>query len=248
MTTATMHLTRTEGRLFLRDPAMSFFGVVFPGLLLAMLGWLYPGFTDPAAELGGASYLAYYAPVTMAMGIATLGLMTLPPVLGTYRQFGILRRLQTTPVHPARLLGAQVAVHLAVSVVGGAIAMTVAVLGFDLGLPNMPVWFAATYVLGAASIVSLGVLVGSRARRTSSAQVLGMAVFFPMLLFAGVWIPRSVMPDALLTTSDLTPMGAMVEALGDAWAGATPAATDLTVIALWAAAAGLLSVWTFRWE
>lgn len=246
--TATMQLTKTESRLFLRDPAMLFFGLVFPGLLLALLGWLYPGFTEPAPELGGASYFAYYAPVTMAMGMATLGLMTLPPILGTYRQFGILRRLQTTPVHPARLLGAQVTVHLAISMIAGVVALAIAVLGFGLDMPALPVWFIITYVLGAASLLSLGVLVGSRARRTSSAQAIGMAIFFPMLLFAGVWIPRSVMPDALLTISDLTPMGALVQALGDAWSGTTPDAMGIAVIAVWTVAAGLLAIRMFRWE
>lgn len=246
--TATMRLTTTEGKLFARDPAMVFFGLVFPGLLLVMLGWLYPGFTDPAPELDGASYLAYYAPVTMALGVATLALMTLPPILGTYRQFGILRRLRTTPVHPARLLGAQVTVHLVVAVLAAAVTLFIAAVGFDIGMPSSPLWFLAAYVLGAASLFSLGVLVGSRARRTSSAQVAGMALYFPMLLFAGVWVPRSVMPDALLTISDLTPIGAMVAAMGDAWAGTTPNMVDLSVIALWTVAAGLLAVRLFRWE
>lgn len=246
--TATMQLTTTEGKLFTRDPAMLFFGLVFPGLLLIMLGSLYPGFTDPAPELDGASYLVYYTPVTMAMGVATLALMTLPPILGTYRQFGILRRLRTTPVHPARLLGAQVTVHIVVALLAAAVTLLIATVGFGIGMPEQPVWFAVAYVLGAASLFSLGVLVGSRARRTSSAQAIGMALFFPMLLFAGVWVPRSVMPDALLTISDLTPIGAMVKAMGDAWAGTTPGMVDLAVIALWTVGAGLLAVRLFRWE
>lgn len=246
--TATMQLTRTEGRLFIRDPAMLFFGLAFPGLLLVTLGSLYPGFTDPAPELDGASYLTYYTPVTMAMGVATLALMTLPPILGTYRQFGILRRLRTTPVHPARLLGAQVTVQFVVAVIAAGATMLVATMGFGIDSPALSLWFVIVYLMGAASLFSIGVLVGSRARRTSSAQAIGMAIFFPMLLFAGVWVPRSVMPDALLTISDLTPIGAMVQAMGDAWAGTTPDLTSLAVIALWTVAAGLLAVRLFRWE
>lgn len=246
--TATMQLTTTEGKLFTRDPAMLFFGLVFPGLLLIMLGTLYPGFTDPAPELDGASYLEYYTPVTMALGVATLALMTLPPILGTYRQFGILRRLRTTPVHPARLLGAQVTVHLVVAVLAAGVTLAIATVGFGIDMPALPLWFLLAYVLGAASLFSLGVLVGSRARRTSTAQVLGMALFFPMLLFAGVWVPRSVMPDVLLTISDLTPIGAMVSAMGDAWAGTAPSMATIGVIALWTVGTGLLAVRLFRWE
>ena len=92
---ATMKLTRTESRMFARDPIALFFGLIFPTLLLVALGFLFPGFDEPVAELDGGRYIDTYSPIILALGIATLGLVTLPPILGTYRQFGILRRLKT---------------------------------------------------------------------------------------------------------------------------------------------------------
>jgi ABC-2 type transport system permease protein len=122
--------------------------------------------------------------------LATVALVTLPPILGTYRQFGILRRLHTTPVHTARLLGAQLAVHIGVAVIAAAIAIVVAVVVFDVPFPQNPGWFAVSYVLAAASILSLGLLVGAIAPTTVAGQAIGMAIYFPMLFFAGIWIPR----------------------------------------------------------
>ena len=75
-----------------------------------------------------------------------------------------------------------------------------------------------------------------------------MAIYFPMLFFAGLWIPRSVMPDGLRTLSDLTPMGAAVQALEDAWFGSIPSVANLAVMAAWAVAIGAIAVWQFRWE
>ncbi len=49
-----MKLTRTEGRLFLRDPIALLFGLVFPALLLLALGLFFPGFDEPTADLDGA--------------------------------------------------------------------------------------------------------------------------------------------------------------------------------------------------
>ena len=245
---ATMELTKVESKLFARDPIYLFFGLIFPGLILLLLGLFFPGFTDPAAELDGRSYLEAWASVALALGVATLGLVTLPPLLGTYRQFGILRRLRTTPVHPARLLSAQLIVHTVVAIVAAVIAVGVAVIGFDVTLPELPIMFVLMYLLATASMLSLGLLVGARARTTSSAQAIGMAVYFPMLFFAGVWVPRSVMSDTLLMVSDLTPLGSAVQALEDAWFGITPSMFNIAVMAVWTLVCGFIAVRTFRWE
>jgi ABC-2 type transport system permease protein len=243
-----LKLVETETRLFVRDPIWLFFGLVFPGLLLLLLGLFFPGFDEPSADLDGRTYIDVYAPIVLVLGLATLGLVTLPPILGSYRQFGILRRLSTTPVHPSRLLSAQLVVHLGVAVVAAALAITVAVAVFDVPLPQSPLWFAISYVLAAASIFSLGLLVGATAPTTNTALAIGMAIYFPMLFFAGVWIPRSIMPDGLRTMSTVTPMGSAVQALEDAWFGSTPSLANLLVMAIWAIVVGLIAVRFFRWE
>ncbi len=245
---ATMRLTRTEGRLFARDPIAIFFGLVFPGLLLLALGYFYPGFDEPSSDLDGARYIDVYGPIALVLGLATLGLVTLPPILGTYRQFGILRRMRTTPIRPVRLLWAQLNVHGAVAVVAVALAVAVAVVAFDVPFPESPVWFIVAFVLAVASIFGIGLLIGALARTTVSGQAIGMAVYFPMLFFAGVWIPRSVMPDGLRTVSDFTPLGSAVQALEDAWFGITPDVLNLGVMAAYALVVGFLAVRVFRWE
>ena len=245
---ATLAITRVEGRLFARDPIALFFGLVFPGLLLVMLGQFFPGFTDPSPDLGGASYLEVYAPIVLALGVATLGLVTLPPILGGYRQLGILRRLRTTPVHPWRLLSAQLIVHLTVAVVAGAIAVVAAVVLFGIALPELPLWFALSYLLAAASMFSIGLLIGSVARTSVSAQAIGMGIYFPMLFLAGTWVPRTIMSDTLRTVSDFTPLGAAVQALEDSWFGVTPSAGTLGVMAIWTLVVSLLAVRMFRWQ
>ncbi|MGB5381913.1 MAG: ABC transporter permease [Acidimicrobiia bacterium] len=245
---ATMSVARTEARLFARDPIALFFGLIFPGLLLLLLGLFFPGFDEPSADLDGKTYIDVYSPIVLALGLATLGLVTLPPILGTYRQFGILRRLRTTPVHPARLLWAQLAVHLGVAIVAAALAILVAVVVFDVPFPQSPLWFAISFLLAAASTFSIGLLVGAFARTTGSAQAIGMAIYFPMLFFAGLWIPRSIMSDGLRTVSDYTPLGSSVQALADSWFGTTPSATNLAVMAAYAVIVGFVAVRVFRWE
>ena len=247
MATST-RLVQVETRLFVRDPLALFFGLVFPGLLLLLLGLFFPGFDEPSPDLDGGRYIAIYAPVVLVLGLATVALVTLPPMLGTYRQFGILRRLRTTPVHPARLLWAQLVVHVGVAIVAAALTIVVAVVVFDVAFPQSPVWFAISYVLAAASIFSIGLLVGAIAPTTNAGVALGMGIYFPMLFFAGVWVPRFLMSEGLLTVSDYTPFGSAVQALQDSWFGTTPSITNLLVMTSWAVVAGLLAARVFRWE
>lgn len=217
-------------------------------MLLLALGLFFPGFDEPAADLGGARYIDVYAPITLGLGLATLGLVTLPPILGTYRQFGILRRLRTTPLHPARLLAAQLVVQGAVAIVAAAAAVLVAVLAFDVPFPERPFWFAVAFILAVVSTFAIGLLIGALARTMVAGQAIGMGVYFPMLFFAGVWIPRTIMPDGLRTVSDFTPLGAAVQAMNDAWFGSVPDATHLLVMAASASVFGILAVRAFRWE
>ena len=245
---ATMQLTKVESKLFARDPIALFFGLVFPGLLLLVLGLFYPGFDEPAADLDGRRYIDVYAPVVLVLGLATLGLVTLPPILGTYRQFGILRRLRTTPVHPARLLTAQLVVHVGVAVAAAVITILIAGFVFDVPFPQSPLWFALSFLLAATSIFAIGLLVGAMARTTVAAQAIGMGLYFPMLFFAGVWVPRTVMSEGLLTVSDLTPLGSAVQALEDSWFGITPSATNLLVMLAYGVVIGAIAVRVFRWE
>lgn len=245
---ATMKLARTESRLFVRDPIALFFGLVFPAILLLALGYFFPGFDEPAADLDGARYIDVYGPIALVLGLATLGLVTLPPILGTYRQFGILRRLRTTPVHPARLLAAQLLVHLVVAILATVLAVLAVVAAFDVPFPEQPLWFVVSFLLAAASIFSIGLLVGALARTTTSGQAIGMGLYFPLLFFAGMWIPRSIMPDGLRTISDLTPLGSAVQALEDSWFGVTPDFTNLLVMAVYAVVLGFVAVRVFRWE
>lgn len=245
---ASVSLTRLETRLFLREPMSLIFGLLFPPLLLLAMGYLFPGFDEPLPELDGRRLTTVYAPTVIGLALATLSLMTLPMTLSSYREMGILRRLRTTPVHPSRLLLAQVAANAIVAVVGSTATVFIAKLAFDVPLPDSPVWFGLTFLLALSAMFALGLLIGALARSTTVGQVLGFSLFFPMLFFAGVYVPRPMMSDGLVAVSNLTPLGAAVQAMMDSWDGTVPSAQHLLVMAAYTVVCGLLAVRLFRWE
>jgi ABC-2 type transport system permease protein len=69
-----------------------------------------------------------------------------------------------------------------------------------------------------------------------------------MMFFAGLWLPRAVMPGVLLTISNYTPLGAAVEAIQNSMLQGFPPAAPLLVLAGYALALGFLARRFFRWE
>lgn len=241
-------LTRTQAKIFLREPMVVVFGLAFPAVLLLLIGSTFPGATEVNAALGNRSLVAVYAPATAVMALLTLGVAMLPQALGLDRERGILRRLATTPAHPRLLVGAHLTVQAVAVSLATIAAVLVGVIAFDLPLPQRPIWFVAVFALSAAALLAIGVLIGALVPTAQAGVGTGMLVYFPMLFFAGIYLPLEIMPEGLRTFSSWTPAGAAVNALGDTWAGTAPSVTGLLVLVATAGVAGGLATRFFRWE
>jgi ABC-2 type transport system permease protein len=241
-------MAKTQTKVLLREPTAVFFGLVFPALLLLMIGLVFPGATEPSPDLSGRRLVDVYAPVTLALGLATVAISILPTTLGNDRERGVLRRLSTTPVHPRVLVVAHLTVQLLVAAFASIAALLVGALVLDVTLPQSPGWFVLSFLLAAAALLGLGLLIGAVVPTASAGQAAGMILYFPLLFFAGVWIPMEVMPQGVRVVSEYTPAGAGVQALSDAWVGSVPTTSNLLVMASYALATGLLATWMFRWE
>lgn len=246
--TALTTLTRTQSKVFLREPVVVVFGLVFPAVLLLVIGSVFPGATEVNAELGNQSLVEIYAPTTAVMALLTLGIAMLPQALGLDRERGILRRLSVTPAHPRLLVTAHVTVQAIAVTVATVAAVAVGALVFELGVPASLGWFVLAFVLAAAALLSIGVLIGALVPTAQAGSGMGMLLYFPMLFFAGVYLPLEIMPQGLRTVAGWTPPGAAADALGAAWAGTTPSTTSLLVLVATTLVAGGLATRFFRWE
>lgn len=222
--------------------------LVFPALLLIVIGSVFPGATDLNPGLGGRSLVDIYAPVSVVLGLATVSISLLPAGLGADRERGVLRRLSTTPVHPRAMVAAHLAVQSAAVTCATVAAVALAIVVFELPFPRSFGWFILAYALRAVSLLAVGLLVGAVVPTATSGQAAGMVLYFPLLFFAGVYIPLQVMPDGIRTIGSYTPAGAAVLALSSSWAGSAPETSSLLVMALYAVVAGSLAVWLFRWD
>lgn len=238
---------KSEARLFLREPGSLFWILVFPTVLMTILG-LIPSFRDPDDALGGRRVIDLYVPIAVLLAMIMAGLQAMPPVLTGYRERGILRRMSTTPVRPSALLGAQIALHGAAALGSALLVMAVGRIAFDVPLPGRPFGYLLALLLAVACVLTLGALVCAVSRTTKIASALGSVIFFVMMFTAGVWVPVQAMPGTLRRIVEATPFGAASQALDRAASGDWPSWAYLGVMALWTALAAAVAARTFRWE
>jgi ABC-2 type transport system permease protein len=240
-------LTRNELRLYFREPLVVFFSLLFPTVLVVILGSI-PAFREHKPEIGGGTYVGIYVGVALALSLAILGLQFVPAVLSLYREKGVLRRLATTPVRPVALLGAQLVSAIGIAIVSGVLVTVVGRVAFGVQLPGQLLGYLLAYVLSAAGVFAIGLLIAALAPSGKAGNAIGTVLFFPSMFFAGLWAPREVMPKVIQRIGDFTPLGAgehlLYETSGGHWPSVLPVLVLLAYLVLFGAAAARL----FRWQ
>ncbi|MDP9848384.1 ABC transporter permease [Streptosporangium lutulentum] len=244
---ASTAVLRSEARLFAREPAAIFWVAAFPTVLLTILG-LIPSFREAGPELGGLRTVDLYVPVVVLLAVIMAGLQVLPPVLTGYRERGILRRMSATPVRPMSLLTAQIVLNGAVALCSAVLAMAVGRIAFGVALPEQLLGYALALILATLGALAFGATITAVSRTTKVSNAIGMAVFFPAMFTAGVYVPVQVMPDLLQRIVQFTPFGAASQALNQAAAGDWPDWSHLGVTALWTVILVAVAARWFRWE
>ena len=240
-------IIRNEARLAWRLPAGLIFGVAVPLLLVIVFGEI-PSMHQPQASMGGLTLFPVYVPIIIAMAIAILGLISLPAALVSYRDQGILRRLSTTPVPPSWVLAGQLVINFCIAMTSLLIVIVVAIAAFGLDMPKNPGALVLSLVLSIAALFAIGLSIASAARSGVAARAIGAGAFYPLLFFAGMWYPRELMPVILQDISNITPLGASVEAMQYSMQGQFPPAEPLLVLAGYALLFAFIARRFFRWE
>src|SRR5699024_8420102 len=243
-------LIGSEIRIFLRYGGSVFFALAFPMVVLIGVGLAIPGMdqTIPSGPAAGLKTIAVMVPPVLAAAMATPALTTVPSTIADYREQGVLTRLATTPMRPAGVLLAQLIIGVVCFLIASALALVAAALVFDVPMPASPVLTVVAMLLGAAAIFAVGLLIAARAPRASTAQGIGMLVYFPMLFFAGLWTPEPIMPEAAASVGSWTPLGAASQAISAGWFGGEMPWLQLAVMAVYAVLGIAVSARLFRWS
>jgi ABC-2 type transport system permease protein len=232
--------------LFLREPFAMFFTLLFPVILLLLFGSVY-GHYDMH---NGFRFIDIYIPSLFAMVMANLGLISIPITLAEYRERGILKHYQVTPLPRFAFLAVQVSVQIFMFLLSAVLIIFVGKLVFHIHYGGNVFATSLFLLLCMAMLYAVGFAVGGLASTIRTAQTAGMALFFIMFFSSGAAIPRSEFPKWLQHVTDYVPLAHVVDVLEDLWIGKSLAHYMGSIALIFAilVAALIVAKWKFRWE
>jgi ABC-2 type transport system permease protein len=231
----------TEIKLLTREPLTLLMSLLVPILLMVLLVASFGSDPDPA--FGPVSGADFYVPVYVAAIVAVMGFLGLPTHLAAYRESGVLRRFRAAGIPGWVVVTAQAVVMALVVLVGTAVMLALGLGLYGLSRPDAPLGVAVGVAVGTVAFAAIGALLGSLLPTSRTAQGLGLALFFGLFFIAGGGPPPSLLPDAVNTAADLTPMGLLIDAVSGPWYGSGWDGIALVVLAMIAAVTAAMAGW-----
>ena len=144
------------------------------------------------------------------------------------------------------MLAAQLIIYTTTAVIGMILLVITGRVAFGIPLPVNPLAYVAAFALGMAALLAIGLVVAAVAPSSRTATAIAIPMFFAVMLLGGVYLPRYLLPDVLITIGNFTPPG--VQGLQDAWLGTAPQLLPLVVLAGITLVGGFVASRVFRWE
>ncbi len=196
-------------------------------------------------------YVDWILPGIMAMNMMFSCLFGVGYVIVRYRKNGMLKRLKATPLTPLEFLSAQVVSRLWLI-----LATTVLVfVGTDwyLGFPMHGSYLNLfiVFVVGAISLISLGLIVAARTTSEEVAAGLLNALSWPMTFLSGVWFSLEGVHPILQQCAQFAPLTHIIDAARAIMidgAGLGDISGHLLVLIAMSIGFMAIGAWTFRWE
>ena len=218
-------------------------------LLVLLIPLLMLGFfstVDVLPKGGFRDPVDFLAPGILALAVMSTGMVQLAIGTAFERQYGVLKRLGSTPLGRPRLLTAKT-----LSIVAVEVLQVVLLVGLAIALgwsPHAAAGAAAAVALGTIAFAGLGLLMAGTLRgEVTLAAANGL--YLVLLLTGGMVVPVTELPSVVRSIAELLPAAALVEALtGTLTNGGGVSAKAWIVLAVWAVAAPAAAAATFRWE
>jgi ABC-2 type transport system permease protein len=239
-------LLKVQGKLALREPYALLGGLALPAVLLAVFGFI--GKANPG-NVGdsGLTVIDLWTPTILVLSFIFIS-VSLPNILVRDREIGWLRRVSTTPLHPSRLLAAQLVIDLILAAAAVVIIVGGGALVFGASLHVQILPFAVSLLLAIAELFALGLVLVALVPTQAVAQPVSGVVTFGLMFLSGLWVNPAQVGDPLRTIMYYSPSGAAVRAVLDSAFNGGPSYAGLLTMAVYTVIFGFVAIRYFRWE
>lgn len=196
-------------------------------------------------------YVAWVIPGILSMSLMFSCLYGVGYVIVRYRDSGVLKRYQATPITALEFLGAQAASRLLISVVTLAIVFAGSHLLLDFPVKGSWLLLLLVTLLGALSMIALSLVCAARIDSLEFMNGLLNFISWPMMLLSGLWFSLDEAPPLVQQISLLMPLTHLVNAARTIMldgGGIMAVASELLILSLMSLLLMTIAARVFRWQ
>jgi ABC-2 type transport system permease protein len=196
-------------------------------------------------------YVDWLIPGVLGMNIMFSALFGVGYVIVRYRKNGVLKRLRATPLSALEFLSAQIASRLLMIVSVTVLVYASTNIVVDFRMVGSYWLLLSILILGALSMISVGLLVAARITSEEAANGLLNLLSWPMMLLSGVWFSlegSNPLVQELALAFPLTHMISAARAVMIEGAGLSDVSGHLIALSLFSVIFVAIGSKTFRWE
>jgi ABC-2 type transport system permease protein len=241
-----LHQLRAEQLVFWRNRESAVFIFAFPVMLFLLLGSLYGDDTTDEGYAAAAVLLAGM----LGYGAANTGFAGIAITLVVRREYGILKRIRSTPLPAATYFAASLTSTLIVFSLQAVVLVGLGRLLYSTELPDRPGSVVFLVVFGAAAFAGLGIGTASLIRSAEGSSAVVNFILLPMAFLSGAFGGRDY-PRVLEALADVLPLKYYIDLLRDVYLENESAWSNpgsLAVVAAWGLGGLALAVRRFGWE
>ncbi len=210
-------ICKTELLLFTREFFSFFFTLVFPVLMLLLMGGVFGN--APIYEGAEIKMMDVSVPAYGVMVIGVNGLMSLPLTMAGYKEKKIYKRFDATPAGKKSVMLAQVCVNLAMTLAGISVLIAAGKLLYHIQIRGSLPAVCLGLLFSTASLFSMGFLFTAVGQDAKSTNLLCCFFYFVMLFLSGATMPDMLFPDPVKKISAFLPMTHAVDLMQGIFAG-----------------------------
>lgn len=197
------------------------------------------------------TYIDFIVPGILSLMIMSNNLNGVAATIASWRERGILRRMQGTPLSSASFIAGQMTARVLLNGLQALVVLLVAYLFFDVHVYGSWALLIAFVFLGTLTFMSIGFIIASLSKTPESASPIAGLISFPMIFVGGIFFPIRDLPDILQPVVKAIPIGYLTESLRSVMnEGATIVELWIPALVLlgWTLVSFIVAAWSFRWD
>jgi ABC-2 type transport system permease protein len=197
------------------------------------------------------TYIDFLVPGILSLMIMSNNLNGVAATIASWRERGILRRMQGTPLKSSTFIAGQMTARILFNAMQVVIVVLIAYFLFDVKVYGS--WWALLFLilLGTLTFMSIGFIVASLSKTPESASPIAGLISFPMIFVGGIFFPIRSLPGFLQGIVQAIPIGHLTDALRGVMNEGTSLwglQTHVWILLAWAIGAFVIASVTFRWD